>query len=258
MDMLSYGGGVQSFAILALVVDKKLPRPDRIIMVDMSPYEPDTIAFTERVAQPLAQSIGLGIEIVKPAKTLQQDLMRGWVVTPFWWRDEKTEKPALQSRRSCTYNQKVKTVNAQIERYAWDTVWLGISADELRRVRGDDEKLTRGRMRTNKYPLIELDMTRADCSAYIEKMGLPVPPKSACVHCPFSSERRLLENIAKDNGTYELIHEAQNAWHKNPQNRHKYLTRYLDKLPNPEHARELLSAQSDDADNSGTCGVCEF
>lgn len=260
MNILSWGGGVQTWTIGAMIVHGKLPKPDRIIMVDMSPYEPETLAFTREIAEPLMQSVGLTIEIVQPKKTLQHDLLKGWVVTPFWYRDEKTGKPSLQTRRSCTLHQKVKTVNDTIKRYAWDTIWLGMSADEMDRVRPtEDEKLTRGRMRTNYYPLIAFDMTRAACLGYLVAHNLPIPPKSACDLCPFSSRIRLLKNIAKDQGTYEHIQEAQQAWHRSEKHAHKYLTIFLDDLPTPAEAKAMLTAQGvEEYDNSGACGVCEF
>lgn len=258
MNIFSYGGGVQSFTILALISAGKLPRPDKIVMADMSPYERETLVFTLHVAEPLARSVGLTIEIVRPNRqTLRDELLRGRVVTPFWWWNDG--RAQLVSRRSCTTNYKVKLVNSMIQRYAWDTIWLGISSDELIRVRGADEKLTRGRMRTNFYPLIEQDMTRADCEAFLVERGLVPPPKSACDICPFSSRIRLLKNLAADTGAYERIKEVETAWHKNPKHAHKYLTVYLGNLPTPDEARTMLEARGIvEFDNSGACGVCEF
>lgn len=259
MDIVSYGGGVQSFTVLALIAHGKVRKPAKIVMADMSPYEAETLAFTQKIAQPLAASLGLSIDIIQPKKSLRDELLKGYVVTPFWWRDERDNKPSLQKRRSCTYNYKVKIVNNIIKRYMWDTIWLGISLDESERMRPDDEKLTRGRMRTNYYPLVDLEMSRTDCIAYLTDNGLPIPPKSACDICPFSDWGRLLKNIAKDNGTYERIQEVQAAWHRNPKNQHKYLTVYLDELPTPTEAKAMLGTLSEDTpDTSGGCGVCEF
>lgn len=56
--------------------------------------------------------------------------------------------------------------------------WIGFTVDELRRVRTPIGKWQ------NRYPLIELRMSRPDCIRYVEKYGLPTPPKSACWMCP--------------------------------------------------------------------------
>lgn len=258
MDILSYGGGVQSFTILCLIADGAMRIPHKIVYADMSPFEDETLEFTRTHGQYMAAQFGREITIIQPKKTLEMELMRGRVVTPFWFANDDG-KPQLVARRSCTTNYKVKLVNDLIARYMWDRVWLGISADELRRVRGDDEKLTRGRMRTNLYPLIEKDMTRADCVTYLQSRGYPVPERSACNICPFSASIRLLRNIARNTGTYEQIKRIESAWHKHSKNTHKYLTRYLDALPTPEQAGNMLAAlDSRTVDNSGSCGVCEF
>lgn len=39
----------------------------------------------------------------------------------------------------------------------------------------------------NKWPLIEMRKTRGDCIEYLKNHNLPVPPKSACIGCPFHS-----------------------------------------------------------------------
>ena len=39
----------------------------------------------------------------------------------------------------------------------------------------------------NRWPLIERGMTRQDCLRWLERHGYPLPPKSACIGCPFHS-----------------------------------------------------------------------
>lgn len=58
--------------------------------------------------------------------------------------------------------------------------WLGLTLDEWKR-----RKESRVQFRVNRYPLIERGMTRQDCVDYLTTRGLPVPPKSACVCCPY-------------------------------------------------------------------------
>ena len=41
----------------------------------------------------------------------------------------------------------------------------------------------------HEYPLVDRRMTRGDCVSWLERQGLPVPERSACVMCPFQSER---------------------------------------------------------------------
>jgi len=42
---------------------------------------------------------------------------------------------------------------------------------------------------TNRYPLIDASMMRSDCESILLSHGLPIPRKSACVFCPWHSNR---------------------------------------------------------------------
>ena len=60
----------------------------------------------------------------------------------------------------------------------------GISLDEFQRMRTSDVKYIE-----NQYPLVDLRITRADCNAWLQDHGLDVPPKSACVFCPYHNKQ---------------------------------------------------------------------
>ena len=77
-------------------------------------------------------------------------------------------------------------VSAQVEQ------WLGISRDEAGRM-----KDSRVRFITNRYPLIEAGMSRADCKRWwSERYERPVA-KSACIACPYQPQSRWLETKAR-------------------------------------------------------------
>jgi len=70
--------------------------------------------------------------------------------------------------------------------------WIGISLDEVSRMKPSQLKWAK-----NRYPLIDMDMTRHDCLRWMDKNGYPVPPRSACTYCPFHSDhewKRLKNN----------------------------------------------------------------
>lgn len=60
---------------------------------------------------------------------------------------------------------------------------IGISLDEVDRM-----KTNRIKWFKNTYPLIDLGMTRKDCVKYLKEHNIHVPPKSACVCCPYRSD----------------------------------------------------------------------
>ena len=62
------------------------------------------------------------------------------------------------------------------------TQWLGISLDEIQRMKVSLEPWLYMR-----HPLIDIGMTRQDCLEWMTKNGYPEPPRSACKFCPFHS-----------------------------------------------------------------------
>lgn len=85
--------------------------------------------------------------------------------------------------RTCTQRWKIAPVRRWLrENYPGETfeMWLGISTDEAQRMRRSNVQYI-----TNRYPLIERRMSRNDCARYLAAHGWDVPPKSACVFCPF-------------------------------------------------------------------------
>jgi hypothetical protein len=103
-----------------------------------------------------------------------------------------------QIKRQCTQDWKV----AHIHRWLQSNrnkqsieQWLGISLDEFKRMKPSKVKYI-----TNRYPLIELKMTRKDCKIWLVSHGLEVPPKSACTFCPYhnTKEWRRIKNTPED------------------------------------------------------------
>lgn len=60
---------------------------------------------------------------------------------------------------------------------------IGISLDEAHRMKPSREPWAR-----NVWPLIDMNYTRQDCLEWMELLGFPKPPRSACVYCPFHSD----------------------------------------------------------------------
>jgi hypothetical protein len=63
----------------------------------------------------------------------------------------------------------------------WAEQWIGFSTDEIGRVsdRGDT------RYSRSRHPLLELNMSRTQCDAYLKHRGWTSVEKSACIGCPF-------------------------------------------------------------------------
>lgn len=62
-------------------------------------------------------------------------------------------------------------------------VWIGISTDEAHRMKPSADA-----WQINRYPLIELNVSRGQCLAWMLSKGYPTPPKSACTFCPYHDD----------------------------------------------------------------------
>ena len=94
--------------------------------------------------------------------------------------------------RSCTADYKIRPIEKKIEELAnikrgekqvKVTQWIGISYDEIQRM-----KESRDKWCENRWPLIEKQMHRHHCKQWMKKHGYPEPPRSACYYCPFHSD----------------------------------------------------------------------
>lgn len=70
-------------------------------------------------------------------------------------------------------------------RKAWAEQWVGFSTDEIIRVSGHTDT---GYVRS-RYPLLELNMSREQCLAYLRHHGWGSVAKSACIGCPYHGNR---------------------------------------------------------------------
>lgn len=61
---------------------------------------------------------------------------------------------------------------------------IGISLDEVQRMKPPREKWWVAR-----WPLIEKRINRQQCVEWMERKGYPKPPRSACVFCPYHSNK---------------------------------------------------------------------
>lgn len=95
--------------------------------------------------------------------------------------------------RSCTADYKIAPILKNLrklceikrgEKLVQITQWIGISYDEIQRMKPSRDAWTQHR-----WPLVEREMRRHDCIAWLKKHGYPEPPRSACVYCPFHSNK---------------------------------------------------------------------
>ena len=182
MRVLSLGWGVQSFTLAVMSALGDVESVDVALHADTLHEQTATYDFAMRWTSWLVER-GIRVETVKnPTGGF-------WEVTR---RLGQTHIPAFtlnvrgdtgQLKRSCTHRWKIVPIRRwlQANRNGEPVEqWIGISVDEALRMKPSDVKYV-----THRWPLIEKNMSRKDCEKYLSAHGLEIPPKSACVFCPF-------------------------------------------------------------------------
>jgi hypothetical protein len=118
-----------------------------------------------------------------------------FVTMPLFAREFTGARPAML-RRQCTGDYKLEPIykycrpligRRRGQKHAtppFCEMWIGISAEEsARRCKPSHEGWV-----TNRYPLRELGMTRADCTDWLQANFGIIAPKSACIACPFHDD----------------------------------------------------------------------
>lgn len=192
---VSYGGGVQSTALLVLAARNRIDfRTFVMANVGDDSEDPRTLDYVRNVAVPYAAAHGIALHVLDRVKrdgtteTLWGRLMReGSRSLPIPVRMDN----GAPGNRSCTADFKIKVTGRWAKQHGATpenpaVVGIGISRDEIARANNrrcePHERIV--------YPLIGLGeetglmLSRQDCAALIGAEGLPVPPKSSCFFCP--------------------------------------------------------------------------
>ncbi|MFJ2415133.1 adenine nucleotide alpha hydrolase family protein [Streptomyces brevispora] len=257
MKVISYGGGVQSTALLVLAAQGQIDYSTFLFAnVGDDSEHPATLAYIRDIAAPYASSAGIALHHLRRTRRdgTTETLM------------ERLNRPDTRSipipvrmangapgRRSCTADFKIKVVGRWLREHGATAnepavVGIGISVDEIHRA-------NRRRSEPHEqveYPLLDLRLRRDDCEQIIAKAGLPVPPKSSCFFCPFRTvgawhqqRREDPDLFARSIKLEETVNRRRAALGRDP----VYLTRYGRPLA------EAIPAQTDiatgEVENSG-------
>ena len=224
LRVLSLGAGVQSTTLAVMAAHGEVgPMPDCAIFADTG-WEPQAV-YDHLAWLRSPNVLPFPVHIVS-AGDLRADLIAGaqgerWASIPAFTRtvtpagselpvydeDENgdlvvvgsrivaTERASIgMIRRQCTGDYKIVPIRRKVRellgiagrRSPTSPVaeqWIGISLDEALRMKPSFEM-----WQVNRWPLIERGFTRQDCLRWLERHDYPLPPKSACMGCPFHSD----------------------------------------------------------------------
>lgn len=181
-EILSYGGGVQSVAMVVLVASGRLPRPSAIIAADTSREVPTTWEYADKYVRPMLATIGMELHIAPHSlSTVDLYSYNGDILLPIHTATGKLPTFCSTEWKARVVERYARTVLNLPKPY---TYWIGFSLDEKRRATPNPER---------RYPLLELMLSRVDCLQIIEQAGLPVPSKSRCWMCPNQRDSEWLQ-----------------------------------------------------------------
>lgn len=192
--ILSYGGGLDSFAMLLDAVSRG-ELPDVVVFLDVGDGSPErdgedpgewpgTYRHISEVVIPLCAELGIPFEWLTTERYPVRDAR-----SLFSWLWARYQIPTAKGR-VCTTIAKVE----RFERWVEDTfggdpveVWIGFEAGEEDRTAKDPNAASAATWRKNRFPLQERGLCRCRCEALVRASGHPIPRKSACVFCPMGS-----------------------------------------------------------------------
>lgn len=208
MRILSLGWGVQSFTLASMVALGELEIIDYAIHADTTHESQFTYEFADRWRWYLHDK-GVKVITVKPDnKDLGAFNQYRGLYIPAYTRSAKGDG---QLHRQCTGAWKIAPMRRWIQKHRNGEpveMWLGISLDEFQRMKQSDVKYI-----TNRWPLVELKMTRLDCMKWLDRKGIEIPHRSSCVFCPYHSTNEW-RNVKKVLGDWESAVEQDNAIRK--------------------------------------------
>ena len=235
LKVISLGLGVQSTAMYMMSSLGYIERADHAVFADPGAELPMTYEILNILRDWSKLNNGIPIHVTNE-KNLYKDLLNQQNSTG----QRFASIPAFSEnggmiRRQCTKEYKIDPVIKEIrklyglkprKRMPMTEVWLGISMDEIERV-----KVSQLPRVEYYYPLIEERMSRSECIQFFKDRSFPVPPKSSCVFCPYHSNKnwkelkeKLPEQFAQAVKVDEAIRDSRKKGVKEPIYLHRSCT----------------------------------
>lgn len=207
LRVLSLGAGVQSTALLILSAAGMLPKLDVAIFADTG-WEPAGVyAHLDRLEREVAHPAGIPIRRVSLGNIRRDalDPNHRFASMPLYVKNQEGREG--RTRRQCTHEYKLKPILREVRTLLgarpkasgvpgpvpggrWVEQWIGISTDEAHRALSI-KALGYSQPR---FPLLEPSiaegLSRSHCELINERAGFPDVPKSACIGCPYHSNRQ--------------------------------------------------------------------
>lgn len=191
VNIINVSGGLQSTTLALLSITGTLDRADAGIFADTGWEKKDTYTNIEMLID-YGKQHDFPIHVCRGKGNIRDQALNpeyDFIHMPVFSVTASGKRG--MTKRQCTDHYKIRPIRKALReiygKNATFVQWIGISTDEALRMRQADVKYI-----TNRYPLIELGWSRADCAEWLQKNGFGVPSKSSCIGCPFHSNETWL------------------------------------------------------------------
>jgi len=191
--VLSLGAGVQSTALLLMMIHGEIEKADAVIFADTG-WEPKAVYEHLGWLESLMKENDMPFYKVSKGN-IRNDFITGgtrFASMPLHILNKDGKKAMV--RRQCTSEYKIQPLLKKQREIAGlgkgqrckehrITTIIGISYDESQRMRDPQFSWIH-----HEYPLVDRKITRQDCIKWCVDKKYPKPPRSACIGCPFKSQ----------------------------------------------------------------------
>ena len=189
MKIISLGAGVQSSTLFLMSCYGEIEKADAAIFADTQD-EPKSVYKYLDWLESEGRKHGIPVYNVTDGKLSnefiekQNGKRKSGIDIPVYVKFEDGSSGI--AGRNCTRAYKLAPIRRKARELMKEAgekeieMWIGISTDEIQRMKDSPVKYIK-----NRWPLIELRMTRNDCRSWFNNVGGRQPPRSACVYCPF-------------------------------------------------------------------------
>ena len=223
MKIISLGAGVQSTTLALLAHHGKIEPPDYAVFADTG-WEPKAVY---KHLDWLEKYLSFPVVRVS-AGNLKEHLLSNpeFSVVPFF-----TPNGGMM-RRQCTGDYKIRPLQKFMKPHASKgnpvICEIGISTDEWARM-----KPSRVKYIQHTWPLIDLGMSRNDCKDLLKDNGYAVPPKSACLGCPYRDNLGWREIKTKYPEEFEETCKVEDQLNDSKKTKYRYSKQFIHRSCKP-------------------------
>lgn len=202
-NYISLGAGVQSSTMALMAANGELPKVEAAIFADTGDEPKEVMAWLDRLEKLLPFPVH---RVKSHLGKLSENLFKG----------DHSQIPAFMvgtiGKRQCTREWKIRPVRRKLRELSGGRPlkqWIGISLDEVWRMKPSGVKYVE-----NVFPLLDKRMRRTDCEAWLARRGFGAVPKSACIYCPYRSDRQWLKSRTRGGAEWRKIVAIDRALNK--------------------------------------------